>query len=450
MRHGRVGVRLIGVAVIAMAMGAGTGSFAVTSATITAASATIAVNSATTAPPKVLPASTMQQGGQTPSTVPAAVIDPASFELTDLSPGFLGLYRKVMEIEDRIRRHADAYGLDYDLARAVCLYESGGNARLTSWAGAEGYFQVMPATQRLLAVDDNIEAGIKYLAQLVDRFEREDYALAGYNGGPATVGRNRPMRLESLQYVIGVGHYRMMLKLYEEPIRRHAARLQLEVAREGDTWWSVAQRLRIPLLQLRLYNPYIGIRELQPGFLIAHPGEVRSDLYDVRDDAIYYRTRIGDNYFGVAFAFDVPLDAVRDENQLWHLQTLPPGMDLRLPLSWEPDEGEDDEEEPEIVAHVIATGDSIDTVASQFETSPWRVIRDNHLWSQQLPPAGTSINITIEPVEPEFTAHTVRRGENLTIIANRYGTSVRAIQDANNMGSRTVIRIGQQLLVPAR
>ena len=328
-----------------------------------------------------------------PPQTPAGVIDPSSFELSHLSPAFLGLYRKVMEIEDRIRIHANAYGLDYDLARAVCLYESGGNAGLTSWAGAEGYFQVMPATQRLLGVSDNIEAGIKYLAQLVERFEREDYALAGYNGGPATVGRNRPMRLESLQYVIGVGHYRTVLKLYEEPIRRHAGALRLEVAGEGDTWWTVSQRLGIPLLQLRMYNPYIGIRELRPGYLIAHPVTPRTDLYEVRDDAIYYRSRVGDNYFGVAFAFDVPLDAVRGENQLWHLQTLPAGMELRLPLSWEPevDDDEEPEEEPEIVEHVVREGESIEHLAAAFETSAWRVIRDNHLWSQELPPVGATV-----------------------------------------------------------
>jgi len=378
------------------------------------------------------------------------LIDPALLTVQDLSPGFLGLYRKVMVIEDRIRGHATTYGLDYDLARAVCLYESGGNARLTSWAGAEGYFQVMPATQRTLGVDDNIEAGIKYLAQLVERFDREDYALAGYNGGPATVGRNRPMRLESLQYVIGVGHYRMMLKLYEEPLRRHASDLELEVAREGDTWWTVARRLGIPLLQLRLYNPYLGIRDLKPGFLIAHPAAPRDDLYEIGDDSIHYSSRLGDNYFGVAFAFDVELDALREQNQLWHLQTLPPGMDLTLPLFWEPDEEDVDEDEvaPEIVQHTVASGDTIENVTARFDTSEWRVLRDNLLWDEQLPPAGTVLNITLNVVEPQFTEHTVRRGENLSIIANRYGTSVRAIQEANEMGSRTVIRVGQQLLVP--
>jgi len=385
------------------------------------------------------------------SRTPVGVIDPASLDLEDLSPGFLGLYRKVMEIEGRIRRHADAYGLDYDLARAVCLYESGGNARLTSWAGAEGYFQVMPATQRALGVDDNIEAGIKYLAQLVERFDREDYALAGYNGGPATVGRSRPMRLESLQYVIGVGHYRMMLKLYEEPIRRHASELQIEVVRADDTWWTVAQRLGIPLLQLRLYNPYLGIRDLQEGFLVAHPEAPRTDLYAISDDAVYYRSRVGDNYFGVAFAFDVELDGLRDENELWHLQTLPAGMELRLPLFWEPEEDDEDreEEEAEVVQHTVAAGQTVASISSMFETSEWRIIRDNFLWDEALPPPGTVLKVTLEPVEPEFTAHTVRRGENLTIIANRYGSSVRAIQDANNMGNRTVIRIGQELLVPA-
>lgn len=392
-------------------------------------------------------------------TVPTAAqqsavsaLDPASLEREDLSPGFLGLYRKVMEIEDRIGTHAATYGLDYDLARAVCLYESGGNPALTSWAGAEGYFQVMPATQRALGVDDNIEAGIKYLAQLVDRFDREDYALAGYNGGPAAVGRSRPMRLESLQYVIGVGHYRMVLKLYEEPIRRHASRLSLEVAREGDDWWMVSRRLGIPLVQLRLFNPYIAIRDLEPGYLIAYPEEPRDDLYRMDGDAIYYRSRIGDNYFSIGFAFDVGLDALRDENGLWRLQTLPPGMELRLPLVWESEQDPyDDEppEEPEIVQHTVAAGESIDDVAAMFRTSAWRLIRDNQLWDEQLPAPGTVIDIVVKPPEPQFTAHTVRRGENLTIIAHRYGTSIRAIQGANNMGSRTMIWIGQQLLVPS-
>jgi membrane-bound lytic murein transglycosylase D len=44
--------------------------------------------------------------------------------------------------------------------------------------------------------------------------------------------------------------------------------------------------------------------------------------------------------------------------------------------------------------------------------------------------------------------HTVRNGESLWTIARRHNTSVRAIQRANGMGTRSVIRPGQRLRLP--
>jgi len=49
-----------------------------------------------------------------------------------------------------------------------------------------------------------------------------------------------------------------------------------------------------------------------------------------------------------------------------------------------------------------------------------------------------------------FHQHKVRRGQTLGLLARRYGTSVRAIQDANGMGRKTMIRIGQTLRIPTR
>src|SRR5687767_15795964 len=103
-----------------------------------------------------------------------------------------------MEIEGDIVRYSRKYGVDPSLARAVCMYESGGNANLTSGAGARGYFQVMPATFRSLRVPTNIEAGIKYLGQLVEQFGREDYAVAAYSGGRGRIARGRAIALESV------------------------------------------------------------------------------------------------------------------------------------------------------------------------------------------------------------------------------------------------------------
>jgi LysM repeat protein len=377
--------------------------------------------------------------GQPPEVAPQAGAEEIR-PLDDFSPAMLGIYRKLMLIEDEIRVHAERYEVDDVLARATCMYESGGNANLTSWAGAKGYFQVMPATFRSLRVDTNIEAGIKYIGQLTRQFEREDYALAAYNGGPGNVGRGRAMRLESLQYVLGVGYFRTMLKLHEPSIRHHASQLLLTEVAEGEDWWDIATRLDMPLLQLRLHNPYLAVRRLKPGQFVAYPPAIREGLFEVQGDYLEYRTRLGDNYFNLAFTLDVELDELRSENSLWHLQTLPAGMPLRIPLTWEDDDHK---------VHRVRAGDTIAQVAEDLESTPWRILRDNGLlWDDALA-EGMVLRVREVPKPPQYVTHRVRRGENLSRIAQRYGTTISTIQNANGMGRRTLIRIGEQLRIPA-
>ena len=358
--------------------------------------------------------------------------------LTEFAPSFLGMYRKVMEIDAEIRKFADQYELDLHLARAVVLHESGGNGSVVSIDGANGYFQVMPATFRSLRVDTNIEAGIKYLSQQVARFGREDYALAAYNTGPGRVTRARPMYLETLQYVIQVGDYRNVLKLYERSVRHHALNIRLEPVREGDDWWSISRRLDLSILQLRLHNPFLATRALRVGQLIAYPPAPRDDLFTVDGDHLVYRTRRGDNYLRLAFVLDVDLETLREANGLWRLQNLPFSQILRIPLEWT---GKFNE-------HRIATGEDLKQIADKMESTPWRIIRDNGLWDERLT-AGMTLKVRPEAPKPTLLTYRVSSGDTLGRIAARHGTSVRAIQSANGMGNNTIIRIGQTLRVPS-
>ncbi|MDH3458900.1 MAG: LysM peptidoglycan-binding domain-containing protein, partial [Gemmatimonadota bacterium] len=54
------------------------------------------------------------------------------------------------------------------------------------------------------------------------------------------------------------------------------------------------------------------------------------------------------------------------------------------------------------------------------------------------------------PPKDTFVVHRVRRGETLSTIARRHGTSVSAIVRANNLRSRNRIRTGQSLKIPSR
>ena len=356
-----------------------------------------------------------------------------------LSPGFLGMYRKVMEVEDDISKYADKYDVDLTLARALCIQESGGNANLNSWAGAKGYFQVMPSTFRTLKVKTNIEAGIKYLSQMIRRFDREDYAVGAYNGGPGRVARGRPL-LETLQYILFVGQYRNVLKLHEPSVRHHASQMQLDEVREGDDWWTISERLDVSVLQLRMHNPFLATRALRVGQLVAFPPTPRTGLFVSNGEGLEYRTRHGDNYLLLSFVLDVDRDALRDQNGLWRLQTLPADQVLQIPLTWK---GKYNEYETK-------PGDTLRSVAKVMKSQPWRIIRDNNLfWDETLRP-GTVLKVRPSPPNPTYATHKVSRGDTLLGLASKYGTSVRAIQAANNMGRKTTIRIGHRLRVPTR
>ena len=357
--------------------------------------------------------------------------------LTAFSPSLLGMYRKVMEIDAEIKKFTNKYELDLDLARAVVIHESGGNGRVVSIDGASGYFQVMPATFRELRVDTNIEGGIKYLSQQVKRFGREDYALAAYNTGPSRVTRRRPMYLETLQYVVQVSDYRNVLKLYETSVRYHALDIRLESVQEGDSWWALSQRLGISILQLRLHNPFLANRALRTGQLVAYPPAPRDDLFMVEDDHLLYRARHGDNYLRLAFVLEVPLETLREANNLWRLQTLPASQLLRIPLEWT---GKFNE-------HQVQAGEDLKQVAEKRASTPWRIIRDNGLWDGQVT-AGMTLKVRPEAPKPTFLTYRVSSGDTLGRIAARHGTSIRAIQSANGMGNNTMIRIGQRLRVP--
>ncbi len=103
---------------------------------------------------------------------------------------------KLRAYAGKIEEVARRYGLDPALVEAIILAESGAEPMAVSKKGAMGLMQIMPATAVELGVSNpfnphaNIEGGVRYLRQLLDRFQGNLLlALAGYNAGPAAVER---------------------------------------------------------------------------------------------------------------------------------------------------------------------------------------------------------------------------------------------------------------------
>lgn len=113
---------------------------------------------------------------------------------------------------DIIDRVSAEQQVDPKLVRAVITVESAFQQRARSRKGAMGLMQLMPETAKQYGVANpydpasNIEAGIKHLKALLQRFSSLPLALAAYNAGEATVQRFRgiPPYAETRSYVSAI------------------------------------------------------------------------------------------------------------------------------------------------------------------------------------------------------------------------------------------------------
>ena len=106
------------------------------------------------------------------------------------------------------RRHR----LNPELVRAIVRCESAYDPNATSPRGARGLLQLMPATASRFGItpedltnpEKNLEAGVRYLSWLTDRFDEDlDRVLAAFNSGEGTVARYQgvPPYRETHQYL---------------------------------------------------------------------------------------------------------------------------------------------------------------------------------------------------------------------------------------------------------
>ena len=139
---------------------------------------------------------------------------------------------------------------------AIAYQESGLDNSKKSHTGAVGIMQVRPSTaadknvniQDVHVLENNVHAGVKYLAFLRDRYFQEEmtnernrirFSLAAYNAGPQKIRRARRLTQEmeldryrwfrnvematlrtvgqeTVQYVSNINKYYVLFKLYEE------------------------------------------------------------------------------------------------------------------------------------------------------------------------------------------------------------------------------------------
>jgi membrane-bound lytic murein transglycosylase D len=104
--------------------------------------------------------------------------------------------------------------------------------------------------------------------------------------------------------------------------------------------------------------------------------------------------------------------------------------------------------------HTVRRGDTLSEIAQRYRTSVKAIMNENNIRSAKrikvgqrlrVPTAGSSRSTTASATNGGL--YTVRRGDALSTIASRHGVTVTQLQQWNNMGKRTRLIAGKQIRV---
>lgn len=101
--------------------------------------------------------------------------------------------------------------------------------------------------------------------------------------------------------------------------------------------------------------------------------------------------------------------------------------------------------------YIVKKGDSLWSIASKNNTTVDNIKKLNNLSSNNLS-VGQVLKLSYDAKKEdikESNIYTVKKGDSLWLIANKYGTTVDELKNANNLKSNT-LSIGQTLIIPEK
>ena len=372
------------------------------------------------------------------------------------------------------------FGLPKELIY-LSLVESGFNPRAYSRARASGPWQFIRSTGRMYGltvnwyVDERRDpikstvAAARHLRDLYDLFGSWPLALAAYNAGAGKVSRaiaktgtrdfwtiagTRYIRRETKQYVprfmaamiiatrpslFGFHANFQPVHQYEEISMDRSIHLR-----------SVAKASGIAFEELRRLNPELRRSVIPPdqgGYALKVPVGTSGHVEQVKtrmktwtqrpSQQTWYRVRWGDSLSVIAHRFGTSVRQLKRLNGLSG-SLIRVGQRLRVTRAVTEAGG--------VTWYRVRWGDNLSVIAHRFGTSVRQLKRLNGL-SGNLIRVGQRLRVTRAVTEAGgVTWYRVRMGDSLWSIAKRFRVSVKDLKVLNNLRS-SLIRVGRRLMI---
>jgi len=102
----------------------------------------------------------------------------------------------------------------------------------------------------------------------------------------------------------------------------------------------------------------------------------------------------------------------------------------------------------EIIIHVVKKGDTLTSISKKYAIKKESIMKANKLLDENYIFIGQNLKI-VENLIPESNNneiyHTIKKGENLTEIANKYNLSLNKLVEINGIENQNILEIGSKL-----
>jgi len=204
---------------------------------------------------------------------------------------------------------------------------------------------------------------------------------------------------------------------------------------KGDSLYSISNKFGITIDELKQTNNLTS-NTLSVGQVLKIPTITTQP--EQEQTVITYQVQSGDSLYKIANKYNTTVDAIKQLNNLDN-NLLSIGQTLKIPTT------QDIEEIPteNYFNYNVISGDSLYSIARKFDTTVDAIKQLNNLTSNLLSIGQT---LKIPTTSTTETTYVVKSGDSLYSIAKNFNTSVDRLKSLNNLTSN-LLSIGQILII---
>ncbi len=233
------------------------------------------------------------------------------------------------------------------------------------------------------------------------------------------------------------------------------------VASTGKLWLAYYGNTQNIINTSSSWNTYIGIQYTNKGRVSGINGDVDKDRFSTdilldsteipednsnnneKENIINYIVKKGDTLSKIAQEFNTTVNDIAKLNNIQNVNLIYPCQILKIYEKTFNNESSGSN----IISYKIKYGDTLSQIAKRYNVTVQSIVDLNNIQNPNYIYVGNVIKIEVNSNANNGIIYTVKRGDTLSEIALKYGTTVNKISEQNNITNVNKIYVGQTLKI---